>query len=123
MTLRQKRALAALLNSPTRAKAAEEAGVGVSTLREWLRTDEEFKAKYQRATAELLEDAALRSKRSLAKALNTLDEVMDAGENGQVRVAAARASLEYSLRLHEIADVNRRVAAVEEKVKENNDYA
>ena len=94
--------------------------MGVSTLREWLRTDKEFKAEYQRATAELLEDAALRSKQSLEKALTTLDEVMGSGENGQVRVAAARASIEYSLRLHEIADVDRRVAAVEEKVKEGD---
>ena len=122
MTPRKKRALAALLNSPTRATAAEAAGVGLSTLREWLRTDEEFKAEFQRVTSELLADATVQSKRNLTRAFSVLADVMEHSENDAVRVQAARASIEYSLRLHEATDAAERMEKIEEMLEKVKDH-
>ena len=113
MTNRQQKALAALIRAPTRAAAAKEAGVGVSTLRRWMREDTEFRDEYQRARSELLEDASAQSKKSLSTALSVLTQVMEESENPQARIAAARATIEYTLRLNEAADVERRLAALE----------
>ena len=44
LTTRQYRALMALLESPSIVAAARKAEVGESTLREWLRKDEDFQA-------------------------------------------------------------------------------
>ena len=110
---RQQRALAALIRAPTIEAAAETAGVGYSTLRRWMREDTEFKAAYQAEMGALLEDASAQSKKSLSTALSVLTQVMEESENPQARIAAARATIEYTLRLNEAADVERRLAALE----------
>ena len=118
MTLMQKKALAALIRAPTRAAAAREAGVGVSTLRRWMREDADFRAAYKEALGELLEDASAQSKRNLSRALDVLAEIMESGENSQARITAARSTLEYSLKLTEAVDVQQRLDALEEKLLE-----
>ena len=118
MTGKQQKALAALIRAPTRAIAAKEAGVGVSTLRRWMREDADFRAAYKEALTELLEDASAQSKRNLSRALDVLAEVMESGENSQVRITAARSALEYALKLSEAVDVQQRLDAVEKMIAE-----
>ena len=113
MTNRQQKALVALIRAPTIEAAADTAGVGYSTLRRWMREDTEFKAAYQAEMGALLEDASAQSKKSLSTALSVLTQVMEESENPQARIAAARATIEYTLRLNEAADVERRLAALE----------
>ena len=117
MTGKQQKALAALIRAPTRAIAAKEAGVGVSTLRRWMREDD-FRAAYKEALAELLEDASAQSKRNLSRALDVLADVMENGENSQVRITAARSTLEYALKLSEVVDVQQRLDALEKMLAE-----
>ena len=118
MTGKQQKALAALIRAPTRAAAAKEAGVGVSTLRRWMREDEDFRGAYREALTELLEDASAQAMQNLTRALDVLAEVMATGENSQVRITAARSALEYSLKLTEAVDVQQRLDALEEKLLE-----
>ena len=115
---RKEKALAALIRAPTRAAAAKEAGVGASTLRRWMREDADFREAYQTALSELLEDASAQSKRNLSRALDVLAEIMENGENSQVRISAARSALEYSLKLTEAVDVQQRLDAVEKMIAE-----
>ena len=115
---RKEKALAALIRAPTRAAAAKEAGVGASTLRRWMREDADFREAYQTALSELLEDASAQSKRNLSRALDVLAEVMESGENSQVRITAARSALEYALKLTEAVDVQQRLDAVERVIAE-----
>ena len=118
MTGKQQKALAALIRAPTRAAAAKEAGVGISTLRRWMREDANFAAAYKEALAELLEDARSQATQNLTRALDVLAEIMESGENSQVRITAARSALEYSLKLTEAVDVQQRLDALEEKLLE-----
>ena len=118
MTGKKEKALAALIRAPTRAAAAKEAGVGVSTLRRWMREDAAFRAAYKEALAELLEDASAQAKQNLTRALDVLAEVMESGENAQVRITAARSALEYALKLSEAVDVQQRLDAVEKMIAE-----
>lgn len=114
MTSRQEKALASLIRAPTRAAAAKEAGVGISTLRRWMRDDTEFRSAYRAALDELLQDASAQSKQNLTKALDVLAEIMESGENSQVRISAARSTLEFLLKLNEQADIVARLNALEE---------
>lgn len=116
MTVKQQKALAALISSPTRAEAAKRAGVGVTTLRRWLSEDDAFRAAYRAALAELLEDASKQSKQSLSMALDVLREIMHDGENAQTRIQAARSTLEYALKLHEAAEVEARMDELEQRI-------
>ena len=118
MTQRQQKALAALIRAPTRAAAAEAAGVGVSTLRRWLKEDKAFQAAYREALSELLEDASAQAKGNLSRALDVLTEIMRKGENSQVRITAARSMLEYGLKLHDAAEVERRLSDLEQMFEE-----
>ena len=115
MTGRQQKALAALIRAPTMTVAAKEAGVGVSSLRRWLREDPAFVTAYRAALDELLKDASAQSKKNLSTALDVLAQIMENGENSQARIAAAKATIEYSLRLNEAADVVERLTRLEEQ--------
>lgn len=116
MTGRQQKALAALIRAPTLAAAAAVAGVGISTLRRWMREDTAFIAAYKGALDELLQDASAQSKKNLSAALDVLAQIMEGGENSQARIAAAKATIEYSLRLNEAVDVVERLARLEESL-------
>lgn len=116
MTDKQKKALAALLTASTVNAAAQTAEVGYSTLRRWLKEDDAFRRAYQEALAALLEDAAVQAKMSLSPALSTLREIVeDQSSAVPVRVQAARALLDYGLKLTEIMDVLERLEALEER--------
>ncbi len=105
MTSRQQKALAALIRAPTVEAAARSSGIGYGTIRRWLR-EEEFKAAYKTALDEIVDDAAAQAKHCLAQAFDTLSEIMqNKGISPMARVGAARAALEYGLRLTEANDI------------------
>ena len=94
MTPKKQKALIALLTQPTKEKAAAAAGITSKTLRGYL-DDPAFQAEYRKAFAELVEDATRKVQQTLDPAVAVLREIMeDGGENGQVRVSAARSVLE-----------------------------
>lgn len=114
MTERQQRALAALIRSPTIEAAATAAGIGYTTLRRWLKEDDAFRSAYQAELTGLVEAAAAQAKQSLAPALSTLREIVEDPEVGAAaRISAARALLDYGLKLTEIADIIPRLEALE----------
>ena len=64
MTPKQNRALAALLTAPSKAAAAQAAGISPRTLRDYL-ADPTFRQEYQKAFVGLVEDATRQAKRPL----------------------------------------------------------
>lgn len=120
MTLKQTKALAALLTQPTKEKAAQAAGIGLTTLKRYL-DDPAFKGEYQKAVAGLIEDAASQAKQSLSPALSCLQDIVeDDHETATARIQAARSLLEYGLRLTEIADIMRQLQELEQWRLEND---
>ena len=105
MTPRKEKALQALLVSRTRAVAAAAAGIGVSSLREYMR-DPEFMDRYKQAFGDMVRDATRQAQQTLSPALSTLREIMeDRDEQASARITAARSVLEYSLKLCEQTDI------------------
>lgn len=105
MTPKQNKVLAALLTAPSKAAAAQAAGISPRTLRDYL-ADPTFRQEYQKAFAGLVEDAARQAQRAIAPALSTLTEIMeDKDEQASARIQAARSTLEYALKLTEQTDI------------------
>lgn len=116
MTPKQNKVLAALLTAPSKAAAAQAAGISPRTLRDYL-ADPTFRQEYQKAFAGLVEDATRQAQQAIAPALSTLREVVeDADENAQARISAARSILEYSMRLTETTDVLTRLDELERTI-------
>lgn len=117
MTPKQQKALVALLTQPTKEKAAAAAGITSKTLRSYL-DDPEFRAEYRKAFSELVEDATRKMQQTLDPAVAVLREVMENdGENGQVRVSAARSVLEYGLKMTEQIDILNRLQELESAIQ------
>lgn len=100
--------------SRTRAEAAKTAGIGESTLREYMK-DPEFLSRYREAFGNLVQDATRQAQQSIAPALSTLREVVeDDDQPAQARIQAARTILDNALKFTEISDLLERIARLEE---------
>ena len=114
MNTKQAKALSALLTNPTKEQAAAAAGIGISTMKRYL-ADQDFQTEYRKAVSKLIEDAATQAKQSLSPALSCLREIVNDGEEtATARIQAARALLEYGLRLTEVYDLSQRIDRLEE---------
>lgn len=120
MTPTKEKALAALLTCSTKKEAAAQAGISDRTLRAYF-TDPAFQEAYQRAFGGVVEDATRQAQKTLAPALSTLQEIMeDADIPAAARVSAAKAALEYAIKLTETNDFAARLEAVERMTQEGN---
>lgn len=114
MTHKQTQALAALLTYPTKATAAQAAGIGLTTLKRYL-ADPKFQAEYQKAVSGMIEDAAAQARQSLSPALSCLREIVTSEEAADSnKIQASRALLEYGLRLVETVDILQKLNVLEE---------
>lgn len=121
MTHKQTQALAALLTQPTKERAAQAAGIGLTTLKRYL-SDAQFQAEYQKAVSEMVADAAAQAKQSLSPALACLREIVtseDAADGSKIQ--AARTLLEYGLRLVETVDILKQLDELEAWRKAESD--
>lgn len=121
MTARQQKALAALLSTSSKAAAARAAGISDRTLRDYL-ADPTFRAEYEKAFKDMVEDATKQAKQSLSPALSTLREIVeDKGEDTQARISAARAILSNGIKLIETADILTRIKELENAIAGGRD--
>ncbi len=117
MTPRQQKALAALLTSPSKAAAANAAGIAPRTLRDYL-ADPEFQAAYRDAFGNMVEDATRQAQQAISPALSTLREIVeDREEDAQARISAARAILSHGIKLTETTDILSRLQELEEAME------
>lgn len=121
MTPRQQKALAALLTSPSRAAAAEAAGITTRTLQNYLAAPE-FQREYKRAFEEVVVDATRQAQQAISPALSTLREIVeDRKEDAQARISAARAILSHGLKLTETTDILNRLQELETAMEGGHD--
>ena len=73
-------------------------------------------AEYERRCAEMLETATDNAKAAMPPAIDRLRGIID-DDQPQQHIAAARAVLEYGLRLVEANDFEQRLRALEERGK------
>ena len=81
----RERAVLALLHERTVAEAAKTAGVDESTVRRWLADDDAFKAHYAAARKTAFEAGMSRVQALTGKAIETLDDLLDATNHPNVR--------------------------------------
>ena len=118
LTAKQRRAIDALLTCRTQTEAAQKAGISRQTLRKY-RKNPEFEAEYNKAARGVLEDAKTQAAAGLGPAVDALIKiVIDDEAQDTARVSAAKAVLEYSLRLCDYVDIARRLEKLEQYAQE-----
>jgi hypothetical protein len=113
------RALAALLDSRSVAAAARKAEIGESTLRRWLRDDEDFQDKLRDRRQQALRHAALTLQERSSDAVEALftsiasDKKVEPG-----RAALLRTALDFAFRAGSYNDLAERLDALERAAAE-----
>lgn len=105
--------LSALLANPTIRDASKACDVPERTLYTWLRRPD-FKAEYDRRRGQLVQSAWNALHGRLSEAIDIVADMMrDTSTSPQIRLSAARAIIEYSLRSVEQLDILPRLEALE----------
>jgi hypothetical protein len=118
---KKEQAIAALLSNRNVEQAARAAGIGVTTLRRWMR-NREFKAEYLQARREALAQATARLQQSSGPAALTLLKLMvDPAMPPAIRLRAADYVLKHGLKSLEDDDLEARLTLLEnaEKTRES----
>ena len=104
-----------MLSTRTIKEAAEQAGTSERTIYTYLH-DPEFLTDLTAYNSACLKYAVGLTSRSMEDAINVLREVMhDPESTPQAKVNAARAMLEFGLRIHDAVDLVTRVEALEKE--------
>lgn len=92
------------------------AGCSVSTIRRRL-DDAEFRERIERFRAGMLDDAAGKLGATVVKAVATLESLLSAETPPAVRMASAKAIVEFTLRTREILSWEKRLEDLEARAK------
>jgi hypothetical protein len=113
-------AILSLLTEPTIKKAAEKADIGETTLWRWMQKDD-FKEKYNQAKREAVGHATTRLRQSMTIAIDALVDMAQNQKTPAVaRASACRTLIEFGFKAHEMEDLQERVEALEESLKEQD---
>lgn len=116
ITRKREIAISALLAAPNLAAAANEAGIGVATLRRWLK-DPQFHDAYKDARQRVVDQTVLDLQLASIDAVATLREIAtDHTAPHQARVAAARSILSASFDGMQLLVLDQRVRELESAV-------
>ena len=114
LTPSQERAIRALLTARSVAAAARRASVGQSTLRRWLREDDNFQNELRQYRQEALSHAALILQQRAAEDVCIMHELIQSGRPvDRGRVSLIRTAIEYAFRAAVYLDIIDRVKALE----------
>lgn len=117
VTSKQTKAITALLAEKTIGEAAKQTGIGERTLSRWLTGDECFRVALRQAQDQAIDRAVTRLAGAAANAVNVLDTIVnDDNEKSSIRVAAAKAILDNTLKWSELHDLARRISELEQAI-------
>ena len=120
VTGKKARAIAALLSEKSVAAAAEAAGIGTRTLFRWLQ-EPEFQSALVQAESEAIDAATRRLIGLQSAAIDTLhDTLSDRKALPGIRMRAAQSILDFLMRLRELRNIEKRLAALEAIINEHN---
>lgn len=115
LTAQKQKALAALLTYKTQEEAAKAAGISVRTIITYL-NDPEFRREYEKAGGKLVEKATREIQTGMSDAIYVLRSILESmtATDGS-KISAARAVLEFGMRMTETVDLLKRVEALEDQ--------
>ncbi len=109
----REQAILALLSEKTLGTAAEKCGVNEKTLRRWLAGDEAFKKAYTEARQATFDAGMGRIQALTARAVETLEDLLDATQSPNVRLGAARTVAEMGIHQHDAETILRKLEEIE----------
>jgi hypothetical protein len=119
-TVKQEKAIMALLSEPTIKLAAKKAGVGETTLYRWMQ-EETFDKAYKEARKKTLDQTISRLQQTTTNAVQTLKDVMEDKEApASSRVTAAKTVLEMSFKAYELQDLASKIEEMEKYIEEQS---
>ena len=107
------KAILALLNEKNIPRAAAKCGVCARTLHKWLSQDEAFQADYAAARQATFHAGMSRVQSLTAKAVETLEDLLDEKAYPNVRLGAARTVAELGIHQHDAETIMRKLAEIE----------
>jgi AcrR family transcriptional regulator len=114
---RQEQALAALLSNPTVRDAAKAARLSEATIYRYMR-DQLFAERLREARRGLVEQLTTRLQAKADASAKVLSDIAeDDSKPASVRVAAAKAVIDYTLKTFELGDLNERLKVLEQNLK------
>ena len=112
ITVKQQKAIAALLSERTTRDAAKAAGVSEKTLYQWL-NEPAFRAALREAEKSILDDVTRRLSAGASLALDTLKKLVQSARHESTKLRASVAWLELSLKYRDMHDIEERLTALE----------
>lgn len=110
--------LNALLTYPTIREAASALGLAEKTIYNYL-DKPDFKRRYNTARTRIIRASAAHIQGKMTRAIDVIASIMENEEIApQVRLNAAKAILENTIRLCEYSEILERMEAIEEKLSE-----
>lgn len=106
-----------LLSQSSIGAAAKAAGIGERTLRRWLSDDPTFRADLGQAQRSAFEAGLNRVQALTSKAIETLEDLLDKGEQPSVRLGAARAVVDLAASRHDAQTLVARLEELEQLVE------
>jgi hypothetical protein len=94
-------------------RTAEQAQVGVRTLRRWLTEDPEFQEDYTAARKAAFEAGMRRTRALTSRAVNTLEDLLEAKDHPTVRLGAARTLVEIGMHQHDAETIMSKLQEIE----------
>ena len=109
----REQAILALLSEKSLGKAATKCGVNEKTLRRWLKYDEAFHTAYAEARQATFEAGMGRIQALAARAVDTLEDLLDAEKYPSVRLGAARTVAEIGIHQNDAETILRKLEEIE----------
>jgi transposase len=117
ITVKQHKAIAALLSERTTRDAAKAAGVSEKTLYQWL-NEPAFRAVLREAEKSILDDVTRRLSAGASLALDTLKKLVQSARHESTKLRASVAWLELSLKYRDMHDIEERLTALEAAIND-----
>lgn len=118
LTAKQKRVIPYLLAAPSIEEGCRNGRVNKTTVYAWLK-DEPFREELRRQRAQVVREALDTLKANVSKATETLVKLLDS-EKEPIQARAAEDIIEFTQKAIEFEELERRIAAIEDKIQQRS---
>jgi hypothetical protein len=118
ITVKQQKAITALLSERTARDAAKKAGVNEKTLYTWL-ADPVFRGALRSAEMGILETVTRRLGVGQALALDTLEKLIQSARHESTKLTACVSWLNMFVKYRDMQDIDERLTALEAAINDN----
>lgn len=118
ITVKQTKAITALLSERTARDAAKKAGVNEKTLYTWL-ADPAFRGALRSAEMDILETVTRRLGAGQSLALDTLEKLIQSARHESTKLTACVSWLNMFIKYRDMKDIDERLTALEAAINDN----